>query len=133
MKQWAKKFYDSVIWIVYVRERRSRSKVKFNLNLVWKALVRIPRSEICQTERFCAHKLLLKILLKIIVFVWREMDSDIRVIRSNKYKYNFKDDILFVRRISSIIKILSSCPYSLIILFASSYKFYTTNNGYISA
>lgn len=130
MKQWAKKFYNSVIWIAYVRERRSRSKVKFNLNLVWKALVRIPRSEICQTERFCAHKLLLKILLKIIVFVWRKMDSDIRVIRSNKYKYNFKDDILLVRRISSIIKILSSC-YSLIILFASSYKFYTTNNEHI--
>lgn len=61
------------------------------------------------------------------------MDSDIRVIRSNKYKYNFKDNILFVRRISSIIKILSSRPYSLIILFASSYKFYTTNNEHISA
>lgn len=76
-------------------ERRSRGKVKFNLNLVWKALVRIPRSEICQTERFCVYKLLFKILLKMIVFVWREIDPDVRVVQSNKYKYNFKDDILF--------------------------------------
>lgn len=56
---------------------------------------------------FCVYKLLFKILLKMIVFVWREIDPDVRVVQSNKYKYNFKDDILF-RRISSIIEISSS-------------------------